>query len=332
MIKKLTIAVVGVGAIGVHHIRNLKTIPSVGTILLVEVEKGRRENAVRIFGCPAYESVRTLLKNHTLDAAVVAVPTKLHYRVASALLKRGIPTLVEKPITATIQEAEMLVRLAKTMKTVLAVGHVERFNAAVRKVKTLLDKGEIGAIVSILARRVGPLPPKTPDTNVIIDLAVHDIDIFFYLLKKEPQKISATGGKSKLRKFEDHADISLEYPGGTTGFIQVNWITPVKIRTLSITGTKGHIELDYITQTIEVIHSTSKDFRFDSFGRFILQSGPTRKTFFAEGAKEPLREELLQFIEDARANKMPENSGEIGLKAIRIAQKATDTMNVHTLA
>lgn len=323
--NSITIAVIGAGNIGIHHIRNLLTFPK-ARVVVADTSHSKLKQVHDKYRCVTYKSIDDLLQKEPLHAAIVSVPTTYHCVVAKKLLSQKIPTLIEKPIASTIYETQELIKLAKKNETILFVGHIERFNKAIHKVKKLLSQGEIGQVVSIAARRVGLFPPKFPDTNVIVDLAVHDIDIFSYLLDETPIRVHASGGKILLKNLEDHAELFLRYRSGTSGYIQVSWITPVKIRNLSITGTKGFIDLDYIKQTIQIVHNHLTDTVFDSFGQFVLKSEPTKKFFMHEHHEEPLKLELASFLSSVRTGKPPEVPAEVGLAALEIALEATEDL------
>ena len=177
----------------------------------------------------------------------VATPTITHRQIAGELLDAGRHVLVEKPIASTVEAAEELCARAAAQGVVLAVGHVERFNPAVQELKRRLDAGMLGAPLSLVARRVGNMPPQIKDADVIVDLAVHDIDIFRYLLGADrPDEIFASAGRAIVTDRFDFADIVLRF-GEVTCFLQVNWLTPVKIRALALTGTNGYAEVEYVT-------------------------------------------------------------------------------------
>lgn len=326
--KSIKVAVVGAGNIGKHHARNLKTMSDTELTAVVDIDKTIGKALSTKYGTKYYPHVQALLKEEHIDAVIVAVPTRLHYSVAKILLETRIPTLIEKPIAANVRQAKNLIKIAKRHDTILFIGHIERFNSAVQSVYKLLQKGEIGEIVSLTAKRVGLFPPRSPDTNVIIDLGVHDIDIFSYLIGQYPTKVYASGGKILLENHEDHAEIFLQYPSGISGYIQLSWITPVKMRSLSVTGTKGYIELDYIKQSIQIVHNHLTDSFFDSYGQFILKSQPTKNFLIGNVMEEPLKLELESFLDSVRGKIPVAIPGEVGLKALEIATKAVKKMQV----
>jgi UDP-N-acetylglucosamine 3-dehydrogenase len=163
-------------------------------------------------------------------------------------------------------------------------------------------------------------PPQIKDANVIIDLAVHDIDVVNYLLGRQPTKISANSGKAMTNNRNDYADIFMEY-GKTSVFIQVNWITPVKIRKINITGTKGYAEMDYINQELTVFESNYNK-SVDNFGEFVIKFGTPNKVEIGVDKEEPLKRELISFINAVKEGKEPFVTSQQALIALKIALDA----------
>lgn len=313
----MKVGVIGAGSMGKNHARIYSEMPGVDLAGIVDLDEHAGKEVARKCGCKHYKDHKEFLETERPDAVSVCVPTSLHYSVAKDVIERGVNLLIEKPITKNLKHAEEIVNLAKKAGVKLAVGHIERFNPAVQRLKELIDQGKLGDITSILARRVGLFPPRIKDANVIIDIAVHDIDVFNYLLGKDPVMISASAGKALVNDREDYADIFLKY-NGTNGLIEVNWITPVKIRVLNVTGTKGYAELNYITQDLEMHESNYKK-TFDKFGDFVVQFGEPKKKLIKVSKQEPLKLELENFIDSIKNDKEPLVNGVEGLNVLRIA-------------
>lgn len=225
-------------------------------------------------------------------------------------IKHGKHILVEKPIAFTLEEAEEMIAAAKEAGVLLATGHVERFNPAVRKAKELIDDGVIGDIVTGFAKRVGPLPPRIKDVGVSIDLAIHDLDILNYLFEEEITQVYGTMN-SILDDcdFEDHAEIMVNFDNESTGIIEVNWLTPYKRRELELTGTAGIISVDYIQQSIEVYGKFAQDIEIKH--------------------EEPLKSELTSFLNAVVTGSEPEITGEDGLKALKMVIAANRSSKEH---
>ena len=259
-----------------------------------------------------------MLTKESLEAVSIAVPNFLHKEVALACIARGLNILVEKPIAATIADAQEIINKAKERGVILQVGHIERFNPAVQKLKEIIQQGKLGEISSIIARRVGTVPVQVRDANVIVDLAVHDIDIINYLYESFPEEINGNLGKSIIEKREDYADIFLKY-GKRSAFIQVNWLTPIKIRNLSVTGSKGYAELNYITQELVFYESNYTKEIVDEYGDYVIKFGLPNKIQIGIENTEPLFLELNSFVYCVKNKVAPLVTGEMGLNALKIA-------------
>ncbi len=310
----MKVGVIGIGNMGSNHARIYSEMSSLAAISDVNEELGRK--ASEKFKCKFYKDYKEMLDKEELDAVSIVVPTSFHKKVALDVIDYGTPFLLEKPIADTLENAEEIINKAKEKNVRFMVGHIERFNPAVIKLKELLDNFELGEINSIICRRVGVIPPKVRDTNVIIDLAVHDIDIFNFLLNKKPTKLYGSLGNS-LIKNGDYADLLLKY-GNTNAFIQVNWLTPIKIRLLNITGSRGYAELNYITQELDLYRTNyAKD--YDDFGDFVIKFGNPTKVNIEIKKEEPLKVELQTFLNCINENKEFPVKGQDAFDALKIA-------------
>ena len=224
-------------------------------------------------------------------------------------IEYGKHVLVEKPIAFSLEEAEEMIAAAKEKGVILGTGHVERFNPAVQKAKELIENDVIGDVVSASAKRVGPFPPRIKDVGVCIDLAIHDLDVMYYLFNEDVEQVYGTMS-SILDKtdFEDHAEIMVSFTNAT-GILEVNWLTPYKRREIEITGTDGIISVDYIEQSIEV------------FGKFAQDINIKHE--------EPLKEELKSFLEAVDEGKDPVITGEDGLNALKMVIAASKSSRAH---
>ena len=315
----LPVAVVGAGAMGTHHARTFAELPHADLRAIVDVDIERAELLAERFDCCAYPSVKTMLFGEPhIAAATVAVPTPLHHDVAAHLLEAGKHVLVEKPIASTVAEAEELVALAREHGLVLAAGHVERFNPAVRALKTRLEAHALGDVLSLLARRVGLMPPRVHDANVILDLAIHDVDVFRYLLGAgEPDDVFCNAGKAVNGDLFDYADVFLRF-GKVGCLLQANWMTPVKIRSLSATGTRGYAELEYVRQELDV-YPAAHPVAAQSFAQLTRYSEVEPERIAVEHA-EPLRLELDGFVRAAAGGPGEIVSGAEGTASLAVVE------------
>jgi len=242
-----------------------------------------------------------------VDAVSIAVPTSLHREVALEFIENGVSVLVEKPIAESIENAQEIMRAAKKNNVTLMVGHVERFNPAVLKLKEAISQGLLGEIVTMNAKRVGPMVVRIADVGVIIDLAVHDIDVMSFLADSRVKEVYAKARNVKHpAKVDDYALILLGFDKGMDGVIETNRLTPHKTRTLNIVGTKGIAYLDYINQSLVV------------YDEEWVKEAKIQK-------QEPLRNELEHFIKCVEEKKVPLVGGEDGLHALEVAVKALES-------
>lgn len=310
---------------GKNHARVLSRIKSAQIVAICDTDVRTATALAQEYTCAGYTSVALLLKEVDCDAAIVAVPTTLHYAVASACLRAGLHVLVEKPITESLSQAKALESLAQTQQRVLTVGHVERFNPAVQTLHKIIEQGRLGTITSIVIRRVGGFPPHSLHSDVITDLAVHDIDICNALLEDVPRHVSAVGRRALQHKQIDSAELLLRYPSGVSAYVQVNWITPVKIRTLAVTGTKGYAELNYITQKVTLFktHFQGKAGQeTGNFADFMLTFGEPEKTEVHVPTAEPLKAEVENFIATIKGKKALVVTPTQAMAALRVAKQA----------
>lgn len=317
--KKINVAVIGAGNMGKYHIRNYFEIFNVNLVAISDLREETKILAKK-FKCKYYKDYQEMLDKENLEAVSVVVPTQFHKKIALDVINQGIHTFIEKPLASTVGEGEEIIRVAKKKGVKLTVGHIERFNPAIRKIKDIIKHGKLGNIISIIAKRVGPFSPQIKNANVLIELAVHDIDIINYLLEKEPTKIYANGGRAINGDKEDYAEIFLNY-GPISGYIQVNWITPFKIRELHVTGTKAYAQLNYLTQTLDLYSSRYKK-EANKYGNFTIKFLTPKKVKIPVKFDEPLKLELQSFLKSIKQNTQPEVTSEEGLKALEIALKA----------
>ncbi len=297
---KIRVAVIGAGNMGKNHLRNYFLLPESELVGLADINPAAKQLADE-HNAAFYIDYKQMLDELKPDAVSIVVPTPFHYEVATEAMSRGIHTLLEKPVASTVEEADTLIALAEKMKIVFTVGHIEHYNPLISELKRLLDKEVIGEVTSIICKRVGGFPAVEPKTDVIIDLAVHDIGIISYLLGKKPKQIFSHGSRTHHSNKIDSAEILMNY-GQASGFIQANWLTPVKIRTIAVTGSRGYIEGNYITQELEYYEHNMKreEGASDGFSQFIISMGEPKKRIIKVDFEEPLAKELKHFL--ARIN------------------------------
>jgi UDP-N-acetylglucosamine 3-dehydrogenase len=233
---------------------------------------------------------------------------------------------VEKPIAIDVTGAMEMASVANASGASLLVGHIERFNPAIDTLQALLADGDLGRILSISARRVGVARPALPSTNVILDLGIHDVDIIQMLTGQRPAILGASGGTLPGNQLEDYAFLMLSY-GEVAAAVEANWVTPLKSRRLSVTGTGGFVDLDYVRQEVTVyegrvnpVEGTKEKFNA------IWQTAEPRPLFVEQG--EPLRRELTHFAECVRGVSVPGVSTDEAIAALAACQEATDRIRL----
>lgn len=291
----IKVGVVGIGSMGQHHARIYSQL-NCTLFGVADTNAKRVKEIAEKYNIKYYYDYKELIGN--VDAVSIAVPTSLHHKIAMDFLKNGVHCLVEKPIAVSLKQADNMIEEAERQNVNLAIGHIERFNPAVVKLKQTMDAGTLGKLLIISTRRVGPSASRIRDVGIVIDSATHDIGVIKYLVGKEPLNIFSRVGKLKHTK-EDHAIIVLDF-SDVSACIEVNWFTPQKIRTLVATGSEGIAYLDYIEQTLNILNSHG--------------------TITADVIKEePLKLELEDFLNSILDKRQPAVNGIEGKAILNIA-------------
>ncbi|MFQ6107281.1 MAG: Gfo/Idh/MocA family oxidoreductase [Thermoplasmata archaeon] len=315
----LRVGVIGVGSMGQNHARVLSEIAELVGVADKDSDTGKR--AAKRFNTEWFQHYEDLLRQD-IDAVSVATPTALHYQVSKEAIESGIHVLVEKPMCSTTEDAEKLVETAESSGLTLAVGHIERHNPVVEFTKKGIRDGRYGDVITASARRVSSLPSRVHDVGVILDLGIHDIDVMRYLLGSEVRSVFASGGRIKHESFEDHANIMLSFDNGANGYVEVNWLTPMKVRKLSLTCLRNFVEVDYTTQSLQIFSSTFG--RLDSFNLYrIPLEFDTRRVSLEK--REPLMNELVDFLDAIERKREPLISGRDGLRTLQVVMAAIES-------
>jgi UDP-N-acetylglucosamine 3-dehydrogenase len=316
---RLKIAVIGAGSMGMNHLRVLRDFDEeqLQLVGVAETHEPNLKHAMSRFHVAGYTDYREMVEKAQPDLVVVVVPTILHFEVASYLLDRGINVLVEKPMTDTIEEALALIELAQIRGVKLAVGHVERFNPAVIEVKRRLVAGELGQMFHLLARRLGPFPPRIRDVGVTLDLATHDIDVMRYLADAEVERVYA---ETQRHIHDSHEDLLLgvlRFANQIIGVLDVNWLTPTKVRELSVTGEKGMYLVNYLTQDVYFYENDYTPTNWDAL-RSLTGVSEGTMTRLKVQKSEPLRLEYEDVMNAILQDRLPTVSGEDGVAVLKV--------------
>ena len=299
----LRIGVIGVGVMGSNHARVLAGLSGTQLVGVADPDRGQRDLVNRVLSCPAVDNFEALLKLG-LDAVTIAAPTHLHQEIALACIGRGIHVLVEKPIASSVEEGRSIIAAARRAGVTLMVGHVERFNPAVTAIKEAI-RGE--DILTIAITRVGPFPPRMSNVGIVIDLAVHDIDLIRWftnsdIVEVQPQLSSA------IAEREDIALLQFRTASGVLAHINTNWLTPFKARNVTVATRGKYVTGDLLTRQV------MECFGFQPDGAYSMRH-------VSVGHDEPLRAELVAFIEAVRSGKPPAVTGEEGVASLEIATR-----------
>ena len=297
----LRVGVVGVGIMGANHARVFAGLPDVQLIGVADPNRAQRDLVTRVLGTPAVDNLDALLEMD-IDAVTIAAPTHLHHEIALKCIARGLHILVEKPVASTVEEGRDIIGAARRAGVTLVVGHVERFNPAVQAIKQALAGEDI---LSIAITRVGPFPPRMSNVGVVIDLAVHDIDLIRWftdseIIEVQPQLSSA------IAEREDIALLQFRTASGVLAHINTNWLTPFKARTVHVATRKKYLIGDLLTRQV------SECFGFQPDGSYSMRH-------LSVGHDEPLRAELMAFVGAVRGQKPPAVTGEEGVESLGIA-------------
>ncbi|MBN8974202.1 MAG: Gfo/Idh/MocA family oxidoreductase [Rhizobiales bacterium] len=311
----LRVGVIGAGVMGTNHGRVLAGLPNVALVGIVDPLDEHRKRADDLIGCPVFADLDSLLAAG-VDAVTIAAPTHLHHEISLACIGRGVHVLVEKPIASTVEEGRAIVAAARRANVTLMVGHVERFNPAVAAVKKAIEGEDI---LSIAITRVGPFPPRMSNVGVVIDLAVHDIDLIRWFTESDivdvqPQLSSAVAER------EDIALLQFRTASGVLAHINTNWLTPFKARNVTVATRHKYVQGDLLTRQV------TECFGFQPDGSYSMRHLPV-------GHDEPLRAELISFVDAVRSGKAPAVSGEQGVASLEIATQclATPTNSAHAV-
>ncbi len=308
--KKLGVAVVGTGSWGKNHVRVYSELENAQLIGIYDLATERAKSLANQYNVKAFSSLDELIKQDDVEIIAIASPTTTHAPIALKAIAAGKHVFLEKPMTSTVEEAIQVIDAQKKQKTKVGVGFIERFNPVSQRSRQLVNNNELGNVVLISARRLGPYwPDRLKDVDVIRDVSIHDIDGFRFMTGKDPVSVYARGGKLR-HKYYDYAEILLDFGDGVTGFIESNYLTPHKYRKLMITCEHGVVEGDFISQEYIVEDE-----------EFVKK----RKMPW----KEPLSAELYSFVDACLNDKTPAATSDDGIKALKIAVGAMESIETH---
>ena len=316
MTSLLKVGLAGLGSMGRNHLRVISNHPETKLAAIADPDPAALEAAVAQTGANGFDDPLAMIREADLDGVVLAAPTTAHVALALAAIERGLPVLVEKPLAATVEDALAIISAARKRKVRVQVGHVERYNPAVLEMGRLLRAGWLSTIYAITSRRAGPFPARIRDVGVTVDLGTHDVDMLCWIAGERPVRVYAETAQRLHASHEDLTFGLMHFPSGATGFLDVDWLTPAKRRSLVAVGEEGMFELDYLTQKLTFTRSNvERPQMIDGYAT----------TFTGDVADipvesvEPLRAQLDEFVRVLRTGDQPYVDGMDGLWAVAIA-------------
>ena len=330
----LRVGVVGVGHLGSRHAELYAALPEATLEAVVDINPERAAQVAKQCGCRTLTDHRELLDG--VDAVSIAVPTAAHHDVAVDFLRRGIPTLVEKPLAKTIEEAQALTALAREHGALLQVGHVERFNPAVVAIQDVIHEPRF-----IECHRLGPFSFRSTDIDVVLDLMIHDIDIVLHLVHAPLARVDAVG-VSLLFDAEDIANARLEFENGAVANVTASRISDKAMRKIRVFAEDTYVSLDTLDRSVRIYRKSPK--LSEAIGKLAaLKNAPPTAAALASLPRDfydvrelryentqPLQEELRAFVRCVRENTPPAVPGEHGVRAMQVAERVLAEVRGHT--
>ncbi len=324
----MNFGVIGYGYWGPNVVRNLTSLDDSRVVAIAELNPTAKLRAQKAFpGIPVTSDASELICSPEIDAIAVITPVWTHYKLAKAALENGKHVFVEKPLTSTSAQGEELIELAARKNLTLMVDHTYLFTGAVKKIRQMLQEGTLGKLYYYDSTRVN-LGLFQHDINVIWDLAPHDLSIMDHLLDAKPEAIVATGQKH-LNGHEDVAFITLYFPDSVIAHVNVNWLSPVKIRTTLIGGEKqmlvwNDVEAD---EKIKIynkgVNITTREGVYEMLVHY--RTGDMWAPQLEQG--EALRQELNYFVDCVSSGQEPHNGGAAGLRVVKMLEATTESLS-----
>jgi UDP-N-acetylglucosamine 3-dehydrogenase len=304
-----------VGSMGQNHARVYSEIADLVGVLDLDPVTGKQ--VARRLGTTYYDDLDMFLGE--VEAISVCTPTERHFEAAREAIERGVHVLLEKPFTGSSDVARDLCLLAEERGVVLAAGFVERCNPVVSAAKDALREGMFGQAISIGSRRVSSWPSRVRDVGVIMDLAIHDIDVMRYITSAQVTSVYALGGSFSHPLYEDYIDLFMEMDSGVICFVEANWLTPMKVRRVSLTCSEGFVELDYIDQSLVICSTRFREIDPADMFHVPLEEEVRRISVRKE---EPLMRELGSFLSAVEGKGGPMADGWEAVANLRVCEAA----------
>ena len=308
----IRVGVIGVGNMGQHHTRVLSLLKDVELVGVSDLNVERGIDTASKYRAHFFEDYHDLIQH--VDAVCIAVPTRAHYAVGTTCLQAGVHVLIEKPIAASIAEAEALVNAAAESRCILQVGHIERFNPAFQELNKVLKTEEL---LALEAHRMSPYSDRANDVSVVLDLMIHDIDLLLELVGAPVVKLTASGNRAPDSNYLDYVTAILGFANGIVATLTASKVTHRKIRRISAHCRNSLTEADFLNNEILIHRKTTANCLTDYGQVLYRQDGLIEKVQTSN--IEPLHAELEHFVNCVRGGNQPSVGGEQALKALRLA-------------
>ncbi|NES23040.1 MAG: Gfo/Idh/MocA family oxidoreductase [Symploca sp. SIO3E6] len=312
LLPPIKIGVIGVGNMGQHHARVLSLLKDVEIVGVADINVERGLDTASKYRVRFFEDYRDLFPY--VNAVCIAVPTRLHHEVGMTCLQAGIHVLIEKPIAASIAEAESLVNAAAEYQRILQVGHIERFNPAFQELSKVLKTEEL---LALEAHRMSPYSHRANDVSVVLDLMIHDIDLLLELTAAPVTRLTASGSRASDSGYLDYVTANLGFANGIVATLTASKVTHRKIRTIAAHCKNSLTEADFLNNEILIHRQTTANYMTDYGQVLYRQDGLIEKVYTSN--IEPLHAELEHFVSCVRGGNKPSVGGEQALKALRLA-------------
>ena len=323
----LRTAVIGVGAMGANHARVYARMPQTTLVAFADLNPDLRDRISRTYKATPYVDYHEMIEKEELDVVTIALPTHLHHQAALDTMTAGIHTFVEKPLANSVITGREMIEASEKHGVLLGVGHIERFNPAVIALKARLDAGQLGKIYQIHARRIGPFPPRIKDVGVVFDLATHELNIMEYLTGAGVSSVSAEVKQTLHDRHEDMVSGIFRFDGDVIGMMDINWLTPTKIRQLTVLGERGMFLVNYLTQELWFYENRSAQDQWLGLVTVGVTEGSVIK--YELDRVEPLRAELETFVDAINHGYNGLVNGEEGLRAVFLAEQILRASHEH---
>ncbi|NEP30854.1 MULTISPECIES: Gfo/Idh/MocA family oxidoreductase [unclassified Moorena] len=310
--QPIKIGVIGVGNMGQHHARVLSLLKDVEIVGVADINVERGLNIASKYRVRFFEDYHDLLPY--VEAVCIAVPTRLHHDVGMTCLQAGVHILIEKPIAASIAEAESLVNAAAESQCILQVGHIERFNPAFLELSKVLKTEQL---LAVEAHRMSPYSDRANDVSVVLDLMIHDIDLLLELVASPVTRLTASGSRASDSGYLDYVTATLGFANGIVGTVTASKVTHRKIRRIAAHCKNSLTEADFLNNEILIHRQTTANYMTDYGQVLYRQDGLIEKVYTSN--IEPLHAELEHFVNCVRGGNQPSVGGEQALKALRLA-------------